>query len=1028
MAGIFVNPNTGDMSVSGTLSAGNMTLFRNRIINGDMRVDQRGNNGLTGAGASSSNAFTNATTVYSVDRWAAAIGPTSGSLCAAQTTLSDADQAAIGGTFTTAAAVGVAPAAGLSVYYPFDGDVNDATGNGNNLTTVGAMSYVAGRVGSNAVYLANDANVLATPTKATNRLTVPYNIGTSMTISLWFCVTKMPFSGYGSWIFAFGTSAADNFGLLFGYNSTTQAALYAYSGTVNTSATTININTWYHAAVVLNIGVSAGLYVNGALIGSLTASATTGLFGTTLQLGDQNSTTVNRPFAGFIDDFRIYNRPLSATEIAALANIAPVNPEPSTTGLTTRLTFDNTTADAQGTLTIAPSGTPVYTSTSKSGTACLNCTGTVIATSESGTLNYSGVSASLPITVSFWINANNPASASAQTIISLGSSTVWGLELVIYNGTIYVAAYISGTNYQTPQVYSISANTWYHICLTITSAGYEILYVNGVQVYSKSIGSATTLTANNGAAITNLKIGGTLGSVIYGFKGLIDDVRIYSRSLSPQEVTGLYYSYQLTPYVLYQQPIEGLNVADLAWGTSAAQSATVSAWIKNNTSNAQQFSISAGNAGAASTIAAITFENDISDTLGFLTNPVGTNVVYATSAGFYKVGTRALDFTANTAGGPPTSYITYNIQPLQLPLSVSMWLRPTAAVNYCIPFSIGTFGVDWVLNIAIQNSTQIYVEAYISLVKYSITTTFTLDTWIHVTGTILPANNLALYINGVLIGTTALPTTATTLTTAITTSPANFVRLGGVSSGNTYAYKGYLDDVRIYNRALTAAEVYTLYSKNTNSTAISQFLLPRSYLYTTPVIPAGTWQKIIFTIPPDTTDSTWAKDITTGVNLAICLGAGGPYVSSGTSGWASARYFTGTGVQTFSGPATNFLGSAGNSILLTGVQLERGAKETIFETRPYGTELLLCQRYLEVLKAASSGYVIRAYNITGGGYYITYIFKVDKRTTPTFVLTGAWNGTPSIFISNTTVVMNTTVDWGLNPDSYGIGGHFTAEL
>jgi hypothetical protein len=48
----------GNMVVSGNMSAGNMGMFRNRIINGDMRIDQRNN------GAASTTTGT-----YKLDRW-----------------------------------------------------------------------------------------------------------------------------------------------------------------------------------------------------------------------------------------------------------------------------------------------------------------------------------------------------------------------------------------------------------------------------------------------------------------------------------------------------------------------------------------------------------------------------------------------------------------------------------------------------------------------------------------------------------------------------------------------------------------------------------------------------------------------------------------------------------------------------------------------------------------------------------------------------------------------------------------------
>ena len=64
---------SGNMAVTGNISAGNLGMFRNRIINGDMRIDQRY--------AGVSTAIAAATTgVYIADRWRISNGTTSAAL------------------------------------------------------------------------------------------------------------------------------------------------------------------------------------------------------------------------------------------------------------------------------------------------------------------------------------------------------------------------------------------------------------------------------------------------------------------------------------------------------------------------------------------------------------------------------------------------------------------------------------------------------------------------------------------------------------------------------------------------------------------------------------------------------------------------------------------------------------------------------------------------------------------------------------------------------------------------------------
>jgi hypothetical protein len=76
----------GNMSVSGYFSAGNMGMFRNRVINGDMRVNQRN---ITSASPATT------TGSYGVDRWRIDLGGTPTSVSHGQYTLSSTTDAIV---------------------------------------------------------------------------------------------------------------------------------------------------------------------------------------------------------------------------------------------------------------------------------------------------------------------------------------------------------------------------------------------------------------------------------------------------------------------------------------------------------------------------------------------------------------------------------------------------------------------------------------------------------------------------------------------------------------------------------------------------------------------------------------------------------------------------------------------------------------------------------------------------------------------------------------------------------------------
>jgi hypothetical protein len=95
-----------------------------------------------------------------------------------------------------------------------------------------------------------------------------------------------------------------------------------------TPINSVTLNTWQHVAVTYDSASTANrpiFYINGKLVTTSVADSPSGSknsdSATPLSIG--NTSTLDRTFNGAIDDVRIYNRILGATEIEALAAVMP---------------------------------------------------------------------------------------------------------------------------------------------------------------------------------------------------------------------------------------------------------------------------------------------------------------------------------------------------------------------------------------------------------------------------------------------------------------------------------------------------------------------------------------------------------------------------------------------------------------------------------------------------------------------------------------------------------------------------------
>lgn len=156
-----------------------------------------------------------------------------------------------------------------------------------------------------------------------------------------------------------------------------------------------------------------------------------------------------------------------------------------------------------------------------------------------------GLDFSTAFTLSGWFRFESiPSSGDAYTLISKGrgddNKRGYTLRLDENSGTkLLLRLSSNGTNQEDNyQSWSPSANTWYHIAATYNGTTVKF-YVNGSQVGSDHSSSMSSIYNNN----RPFKIGSqedSAGNPEGVYDGLVDDVRVWSRTLTALEIASLY--------------------------------------------------------------------------------------------------------------------------------------------------------------------------------------------------------------------------------------------------------------------------------------------------------------------------------------------------------------------------------------------------------------------------------------------------------------------------------------------------------
>ncbi|MFI7701790.1 LamG-like jellyroll fold domain-containing protein [Nonomuraea sp. NPDC049480] len=390
---------------------------------------------------------------------------------------------------------------------------------------------------------------------------------------------------------------------------------------------------------------------------------------------------------------------------------------------------------------------------------------------------------------------------------------------------------------------SLPLDTWSH--LTATYDGTTLrLYVNGTQISQRTAGGP--IRTDNGV----LRIG---GNSLWGehFNGLIDEVRIYNRALTPAQIqTDMSTPIGEEPPPDTQAPTApgspaaagGAGNAQLTW-TASTDNVGVEGYTVHRSTTPGFTPSGANQVGSSQTttftdagliagtyyyrVRAFDAAGNLSSSSAEVSAAVSappTNQGLVAAYGMNEgTGSTIADASATGNSGTLTnttwsatgkygsalsfngtsSWVTVGDSPslrLTTGMTLQAWIRPTTVNSWrTVIMKQYTGDLAYVLSAGSDNNRPHTVIHTTGEVGTGGTASLPLDTWSHLTAT-YDGTTLRLYVNGTQIS-------QRTAGGPIRTDNG-VLRIGGNSLWGEH-FNGLIDEVRIYNRALTDAEIQT---------------------------------------------------------------------------------------------------------------------------------------------------------------------------------------------------------------------------
>ncbi len=359
----------------------------------------------------------------------------------------------------------------------------------------------------------------------------------NLTISAWMKLNTITASPNAVVALSTNPQGSSAYSPYIGFNSAGQPIATGFSGSIRTATapTGVELGTWHLITGVFRNSSAIDLYVDGVF--SATVSTGALYVSNTYMVLSFVKNLDTSYFNGAVDDVRIYNRALSATEIATLygSGAQKINASQTTTGtsldsgLVGMWSFDG--KDLNGTTAYDRSGQGNNGTLTNGPVPAIGKVGQALRLDGSDDYMDFGTSNSLNVdsalTISMWFKRNGIGGNLYHGLIQRFNSGVVGYQLGIMNDNTIIFY----TNTVANPTYTLTDDNWHHYVVT-NDGSTTRFYVDGTQYGS----AAQALTSVTSSVTNNIGRYGTQGNT----NGLIDEVRIYNRALTASEAKLLY--------------------------------------------------------------------------------------------------------------------------------------------------------------------------------------------------------------------------------------------------------------------------------------------------------------------------------------------------------------------------------------------------------------------------------------------------------------------------------------------------------